>query len=172
MRRWEYRDDSSNLDYRINPTRQNYPDIEKRLLSRGYGDPQFLLYVAKDYSNQIIGLRWQVTDEYDPTLKDHREKGGSHLETGKPVLKLWNEIITDHPLPGNMTLNQYIDSLPIQVIENIYTKYLDSNEWSFSNIDTPHRFLTYQNTDNPNRRIMVFNPYYIFNSINKEEIFS
>ena len=70
-----------------------------------------------------------------------------------------------------MTLNQYIDSLPMHVIDNIYTKYLDGNEWSFSNIDTPHRFLTYQNTDNPNRRVMIFSGNYIFNSINKQEIF-
>ena len=168
---WEYQDDSSNRDYRINSVSGALPDIHKRLLNRGYGRPKFLLYVAKDYSDQIIGLRWEVTDEYDPTLKDHQDRGGMHLQTGLPVLKLWNETITDHPLPRNMTLNQYIDSLPMHVIDNIYTKYLDGNEWSFSNIDTPHRFLTYQNTDNPNRRVMIFSGNYIFNSINKQEIF-
>ena len=167
---WEYQDDSSNLDYRTT-TAAELPDVKKRLLSRGHGRPKFLLYIAKDYSDQIIGLRWQVTDEYDPTLKDHQAKGGKHLEKGKPVLKLWNEIITDHPLPRNMTLNQYIDSLPMHVIDNIYTKYLDSNDWSFSNISSPHQFLTYQNTDNPNRRVMIFSGNYIFNSINKQEIF-
>ena len=134
---WEYQDDSSNLDYRTT-TAAELPDVKKRLLSRGHGRPKFLLYIAKDYSDQIIGLRWQVTDEYDPTLKDHQDKGGMHLQTGLPVLKLWNETITDHPLPRNMTLNQYIDSLPMHVIDNIYTKYLDSNEWTFSNISSPH----------------------------------
>jgi len=167
---WEYQDDSSNLDYRTT-TAAELPDVKKRLLSRGHGRPKFLLYIAKDYSDQIIGLRWQVTDEYDPTLKDHQAKGGKHLEKGKPVLKLWNEIITDHPLPRNMTLNQYIDSLPMHVIDNIYTKYLDSNEWTFSNISSPHQFLTYQNTNNPHRRVMIFSGNYIFNSINKQEIF-
>lgn len=169
---WEYRDDSSNQDYQINSRSRVLPDIYRRLLNRGYGGPKFLLYVAKDYSDQIIGLRWQVTNEYDPTLKDHQDKGGRHLEQGAVVLKLWNEVITDHPLPRNMTLNQYIDSLPMHVINNIYTKYLDSDNWSFSNVSSPHQFLTYQNTDNPHRRVMIFYGNYIFNSINKQEIFS
>ena len=169
---WEYRDDSSNKDYQINSVSGALPDIRKRLLSRGYGRPKFLLYVGKDYSDQIIGLRWQVTDEYDPTLKDHQDRGGRHLEKGKPVLKLWNEIITDHPLPRNMTLNQYIDLLDQSQLQDIFNRYLDSNEWSFSNISSPHQFLTYQNTDNPNRRVMIFSGNYIFNSINKQEIFS
>jgi len=169
---WEYHDDSSNKDYQINSVSGALPDIHKRLLSRGYGRPKFLLYVGKDYSTQIIGLRWQVTNEYDHTRDVLVNRGGRHLEKGKPVLKLWNEIITDHPLPRNMTLNQYIDSLPMHVIDNIYTKYLDSNDWSFSNISSPHQFLTYQNTNNPNRRVMAFSGNYIFNSINKQEIFS
>ena len=170
MRRWVFRDDSSNKDYQINSIAGALPDIKNRLLSRGYGESKFLLYVAKDYSDQIIGLRWQVTDEYDPTLKAHKDRGGKHLQKGEPVLKLWNEIITDHPLPRNMTLNQYMDALPMKAIDHIFNKYLDSNEWGFSNIDSPHRFLTYQNTDNPNRRVMVFSSYYIYNSINKQEI--
>ena len=172
MQRWEYRDDSSNKDYQINSVSGALSDIKKRLLSQGYGTPKFLLYVGKDYSDQIIGLRWEVTDEYDPTLKDHQERGGKHLDTSQPVLKLWNQIITDHPLPRNLTLNQYIDLLDNSQIDDIFTKYLDDNDWSFSNISSPHQFLTYQNTNNPNRRVMIFSGNYSFNSINKQEIFS
>ena len=171
MRRWVFRDDSSNKDYQINSIAGALPDIKNRLLSRGYGESKFLLYVAKDYSDQIIGLRWQVTDEYDPTLKAHKDRGGKHLQKGEPVIKLWNEVITDHPLPRNMSLLQYIDSLPMHVIDNIYTKYLDDDNWSFANISSVHQFLTYQNTDNPHRRVLVFSAKYIFNSINKQEIF-
>ena len=173
MKRWEYRDDSSNKDYQINSVSGNLPDINQRLLSRGYGSTKFFLYVGKDYSDQIIGLRWEVTDEYDPTLIDHQERGVNHLDTSQPVLKLWNVIITDHPLPRNLTLNQYIDLLDNSQIDDIFTKYLDDNDWSFSNISSPHQFLTYQNTTNPNRRVMIFDIYFIsFNSINKQEIFS
>jgi len=173
MKRWEYRDDSSNKDYQINSVSGNLPDINQRLLSRGYGSTKFLLDVGKDYSKQNIGLRWEVTNEYDPTLKDHQERGGNHLDTSQPVLKLWNVIITDHPLPRNLTLNQYIDLLDNSQIDDIFTKYLDDNDWSFSNISSPHQFLTYQNTNNPNRRVMIFDIYFIsFNSINKQEIFS
>jgi len=171
-RKWEYRDDSSNKDYQINSVAGALPDIKKRLLRRGYGDAQFLLYVAKDYSDQIIGLRWEVTYKYDPTLKAHKDRGGKHLQKGEPVIKLWNEVITDHRLPRNMTLNQYMDSIPMEAIEKIFTKYLDDdNGWSFANISSVHQFLTYQNTNNPHRRVMLFNPYYIYNSINKQEIF-
>lgn len=175
MRRWDYRDDSSNTDYRAdgNPTinrAKRYAAIKRRLLSQGYGTSKFLLYVAKDYSDQIIGVRWEVTDGYDPDLNAHKERGGKHLVEDEPVIKLWNEVITDHPLPRNLTLNQYIDLLDDSQIDDIFTKYLDSDNWSFSNISSPLQFLTYQNTDNPNRRIMIFSAYYIYNSINKQAI--
>ena len=38
MRRWEYRDDSSNKDYQINSVSGALSDIKKRLLSQGYGN--------------------------------------------------------------------------------------------------------------------------------------
>ena len=129
-----------------------------------------MLYVSKDYSDQIIGQRWQVTDEYDPTLIDHQERGANQLNKGEPIIKLWNGVITDHPLPRNLTLNQYVDLLDESQIDDIFDRHLDTNDWSFYNIDTPHQFLTYQNTDNPRRRVMLFNSNIHYNSINKQVI--
>ena len=168
--RWEYRDDSSNKDYQNAPSILEMPGTYRRLMSRGEGSPKFLLYVAKDYSSQIIGLRWELTNEYDPTLQEHRSKR-TDLTEGQPIFKLWNHQITGHPLPRNMTLNQYIDLLDQSQIQEIFHEHLSDEDFSFTNIDTPHRFLTYQNTNNSNRQVLLFDSRSWYDAINKQVMY-
>lgn len=171
MRKWKYRDDSSNKDYRKNKTDQ-FSGAYRRLVDRGIGNPKFLLYVAKDYPTQIIALRWQFTD-YDPSNSEHLAKAQSDLQPSQAIFKLWNQVVTLHPLPRNLSLNQYIDLLDEGQIDDIFTDYLSGDDFSYVNINTPHQFLTYQNTDNPHRRIMIFdNIGFRQDSINKKLVFA
>jgi hypothetical protein len=175
MRDWEIKEDSENKDYQNLPPHS--PASEARYIARGVGTPKFLLYKAKDY-NQIIGLRWELTDEFDPLNPDHIETAYAGIDITKPVFKLWNETLNeskhiDYSGKFYENMSQYIGSLDNEQIDDIFNNYLSdeaNTDFDYSNIDTPQQYLRFQNTGNSERSVFLFEGTLIYNSINKQVI--
>tara|TARA_R110000751_G_scaffold169415_1_gene275800 strand:+ start:49 stop:567 length:519 start_codon:yes stop_codon:yes gene_type:complete len=171
MRVWEIKEDSENKDYQNLPPHSRAS--EARYIARGVGTPKFLLYRAKDY-NQIVGLRWELTDEFDPLNPEHTEHAYA-IDITEPVFKLWNETLDEskHIDYTGKSMSQYIGSLSNEQIDDIFNNYLSdeaNTDFGYSNIDTPQQFLRFQNTGNSERSVFLFEGTLIYNSINKQVI--
>jgi len=175
MRIWEIKEDSENTDYQNLPPHS--PASEARYIARGVGT-KFLLYKAKDY-NQIVGLRWELTDEFDPLNPDHIKHAYADIDITEPVFKLWNEVLIESEHIDDIygkfyeNMSKYIGSLDNEQIDDIFNNYLSdeaNTSFSYSNIDTPQQFLRFQNTGNSERSVFLFEGTLIYNSINKQVI--
>ena len=165
MRRWKIKNDSDNADY----WREEWQGKGARLLKIGMGTPKFLLYKAKDY-NQIIGIRWELTDTFDPQKSSHLARAQADIDVNEPVIKLWNQVIYDNA-HGNTSMKDYLLSLSNEQIDDIFNDSLsEPSHYSYANINTPIQFLTYQNSNNSERVLFLFDGRTFYNSINKQVI--
>lgn len=168
MRIWKIKEDSENKDYQNLPPHS--PASEARYIARGVGT-KFLLYKAKDY-NQIIGLRWELTDTFDPQKSSHLARAQADIDVNEPVFKLWNQVIYDNA-DGYTSMKDYLLSLSNEQIDDIFNNYFSdeaNTDFAYSNIDTPQQFLRFQNTGNSERSVFLFEGTLIYNSINKQVI--